>query len=59
MTKTEEDITELLKKFFYYLDMTEESGSGRTFHPTIITSCRAMYQDEINNILKQLKEHVK
>lgn len=59
MTKNEEDLTELLKKLFYYLDMTEESDSGRVFHPTIITSCRVMYQDKINDILKQLKEYTK
>lgn len=55
----EDDLKDLLKKLFYYLDMTEESDSGRTFHPTIITSCRTMYQEPINDTLKQLKAHTK
>lgn len=52
-------LKQLVKELFYYLDMTEESDSGRVFHPTIITSCRVMYQDKINDILKQLKEYTK
>lgn len=59
MTKNEEEVKELLKKLFYYLDMTEESEFGRVFHPTIITSCRVMDGEAINDILKQLKEYTK
>lgn len=51
-------IKKLLKKFFHYLDITEESDSGRTFHPTTITSCRAEDGAVINEILKQLKEMI-
>jgi hypothetical protein len=47
-----------VKEFFYYLDMIEESDSGRVFHPTIITSCRVHDQQAINEILKQLKAEV-
>lgn len=49
-------LKQLVKDLFYYLDMTEESDSGRVFHPTIITSCRAMDQESISEILKQMKQ---
>jgi hypothetical protein len=59
VTATGQDtLKQLVKEFFYYLDMTEESDSGRVFHPTIITSCRVHDQQAINKILKQLKAHV-
>lgn len=54
----EKDTKLLLKKLFYYLDMTEESDSGRVFHPTTITSCRVMDGEAINEILKQLKAQI-
>ena len=51
-------LKQLVKELFYYLDMTEESDSGRVFHPTIITSCRVHDQQALNEILKQLKQEV-
>lgn len=53
-----ENTNQLLKKLFYYLDMTEESDSGKVFHPTIITSCRVMDGEAINEVLKQLKAQI-
>ncbi len=52
----EQNVWELLDKFFYYLDLTEESDSGTLFHPTMITSCRAMDGVNVNKILNRLKE---
>lgn len=50
-----DELTQLMEKFFYYLDMTEESDSGRIFHPTIITSCRANDRLALEEILRQMK----
>ena len=59
ITATGQDILkQLVKELFYYLDITEESDSGRVFHPTIITSCRVHDQEAISEILTQMKEQV-
>ena len=50
---------ELLREFFEILDKTEESDSGRAFHPTAITSVRVMDAKRLNEILSELKEIVK
>lgn len=57
-TATADTTKELLKKLFYYLDITEESDSGRPFRPNVISSCRAMDGAELNEILNQLKAQV-
>lgn len=54
----DDTLKQLVKELFYYLDMTEESDSGRAFHPTIITSCRVHHQEALSEILKQLKEQI-
>lgn len=52
------ELKELVKQFFYYLDMEEENKSGHTFHPTIITSCRIETQEALNKIIEQMKAEV-
>lgn len=49
---------ERIKKLFYYLDMEEESSSGRIFRPTTISSCRAVDSIELNKILTELKDNL-
>ena len=46
-----------LKEFFKILDTVEESDSGREFHPTFISCCRAMTLPKLAEILKRLKEY--
>lgn len=47
-----------LKRFFEILDQTEESANGVEFHPVQLSSCRVMLTEELENILKRLKEFV-
>ena len=56
--KMPEDATleQLVQRFFDYLDCKEESDSGREFHPVTIGSCRAMFQEPLNDLLKRMKE---
>lgn len=42
--------------FTKYLDVQEESDSGRMFHPITISCCRAMKLKPLNNLLERLKE---
>lgn len=58
MTTPNDDLKQLLKKLFYYLDITEESDSGRSFRPNVVTSCRTMDGAKIDEILGQLKARV-
>lgn len=49
---------ELVRKLFDYLDYTEESDSGREFHPITIGCCRAMLMEPFGLILKELKNSI-
>lgn len=51
-----EELKQLVKEFFRILDIVEESDSGTLFHPTNITSCRAMDGARMNDILRRMKE---
>ena len=42
--------------FSEFLDVVEESDSGKEFHPIYISCCRAMKLKPLNNLLKKLKE---
>lgn len=49
-----------LARFFYLLDIEEETDDGRPFHPnTLGGSCRALDAEEMNRILTDLKEWAK
>lgn len=59
--RPENDQSELastVRKFFGYLDRTEESGFGREFHPVRISCCRALWTDEISKVLDDMKRLV-
>ena len=48
-------LADLVKQFIYILDITEESDSGRLFHPTSITSCRAGDLQKIGELVEALR----
>lgn len=52
---TNEQAKLALADLFYYLDMVEESDSGREFRPNTITSCRVMDGVAIEKLLTELK----
>lgn len=52
------DDKELIKEFLSYLDYTEESDSGREFHPIHISSVRCMMQQPLEMVLNQMRRRV-
>lgn len=48
----------LVKEFFSYLDYTEESDSGRVFHPVTLSCCRALMTPKVNECLQKMKSLV-
>lgn len=55
---TDAEVHKLLTRLFYYLDIVEESDSGREFRPNVVSSCRVMDGAAINEILTKLKQSV-
>ena len=57
---TEERDAELrvcVKEFFEkYLNRTEESDSGKMFNPIVVSCCRAMMTEPLNNLLDRMAE---
>jgi hypothetical protein len=51
-------IEELVKDFFAYLDYTEESDSGRVFHPVEISCCRVLMSEPLGMLLQELRKRV-
>lgn len=54
----DERIVLSLKRFFEFLDYTEESDGGKMFHPITISCCRAMMLDSLNDTLQDMKEYM-
>lgn len=50
-----DELADLVEQFIYILDITEESDSGRLFHPTNITSCRASDLQKIGELVEALR----
>ena len=48
----------LIKDMFRQLDITEESDSGRIFHPITFSCCRVMMHEPFEKTLKELKESI-
>jgi hypothetical protein len=46
----------LAAELFGYLDREEESDEGRAFHPVSFGCCRAMWMEDLNRIMRELKE---
>ena len=55
VTEQRDRLADLVKQFIYILDITEESNSGRLFHPTNITSCRAGDLQKIGKLVEALR----
>jgi hypothetical protein len=53
----EPSLKEDLKKFFEMLDYTEESDSGRIFHPINISCVRALMVKPLDEVLGRLRKH--
>ena len=51
-----EELKDTVKEFLRYLEMTEESDSGKVFHPVYISSCRVLVTERVNNLLNKMKE---
>ena len=47
--------SQLIENLIHYLNITEESDSGRVFRPNTISSCRVMDGDILGKILKELE----
>lgn len=47
-----------LAEFFRYLDVVEESDSGKPFRPNFISSCRVMDGMAMDKLLKELKQWI-
>jgi len=59
VTKERDRLADLVRQFIYILDITEESDSGRLFHPTNITSCRAGDLQKAGELVEELRRAVK
>ena len=53
-----DDLKTLVLRMFEILDIVEESDSGREFHPTTISSCRAGDAAKLELILERMKANV-
>lgn len=48
-------VNELVVELFTYLDYTEESDSGRVFHPIDISCCRVAMSEPLSMLLYELR----
>ena len=53
------DLDGLVREFLSYLDYTEETDSGREFHPITIGSCRVLMSQPLGMCLDKIREKVK
>lgn len=57
MEQNKDELKELVKTFFNdYLNLVEESDSGRLFHPVTIGSCRVMLMEPLGELLEKMRE---
>lgn len=50
------DTVGLIAEFLSYLDYTEETDSGRVFHPITISSCRVLMSEPLSVVLDALRQ---
>lgn len=48
-------LVDLCKELIGYLEVVEESDSGREFNPTTISSCRCLVMDRLGKIIPEIK----
>lgn len=57
LEKEHQVLKELVKEFFVnYLDVVEESDSGKEFHPIYIGCSRALKTEGLNNLLERMRD---
>ncbi len=56
MSNIEGELEDCVRAFFRYLDITEESDSGRVFHPVTLSSCRIGLNKSLDGLLLKMKE---
>lgn len=49
-------LKKLIKEFIDILEETEESNSGRVFHPVTINSCRVLKTKRIAHLINEIKK---
>lgn len=49
-------LEQAVKHFFDILNRTEESDSGRVFHPVTINCCRVMWMQGLEDTLTKMAE---
>jgi predicted Zn-dependent peptidase len=53
----EEELRVCVKEFFdKYLNRTEESSGGKMFNPIVVSCCRVMMTEPLNNLLARMAE---
>ena len=51
------ELQRLVKEFFEkYLNLVEESDSGKEFNPIVVSCCRAMMTEPLSNLLDRMAE---
>jgi len=57
LNDTETELEACVKEFFEkYLNRTEESDGGKMFNPIVVSCCRAMMTEPLNNLLARMAE---
>ena len=55
--KRDAELRVCVKEFFEkYLNRTEESDSGKMFNPIVVSCCRVMMQEPLNNLLAKMSK---
>lgn len=49
------EMKDLVKEFFTFLDYTEESDSGRVFHPITFSCCRCLMSEPFSLLLDRMR----
>lgn len=50
------DLKSIVNEFLSYLDATDESEGGTTFHPVVISSCRVLWSEPLDMAIAKLRE---
>tara|TARA_R110000803_G_scaffold95801_2_gene163894 strand:+ start:241 stop:489 length:249 start_codon:yes stop_codon:yes gene_type:complete len=55
--KADAELRVCVKEFFdKYLNRTEESSGGKMFNPIVVSCCRVMMTEPLNNLLARMAE---
>ena len=55
--KEQRELQVCVKEFFdKYLNRTEESSGGKMFNPIVVSCCRVMMTEPLNNLLARMAE---